>query len=1520
KGLKPDLLAGHSIGELTAAHIAGVFSLPAAVKAVSARAKLMGALPSGGAMLALGATEQEAQEAIAEQGQELSIAAINSPRSVVLSGTEAEIDAAEAHWQAEGKKTKRLAVSHAFHSPLMEPMLEPFQEVLSELELSPPQIPLISNLSGEPLTPEQATDPAYWVAQVRESVRFGDCVSALASRGATTLIEVGPGNALAAMAAECLQDEEDPPEVIATLREGRAETEALNRAIGAAHAAGAELDWGAFFKGTAAKAVALPTYPFQRKRYWLAAGQGGGDAAGSLGLDNPGHPLLSAVIESPDGEGLALTGRLSLQSHPWLSDHALTGTVLLPGTAFLELALRAAQEVDAQSVEELTLQAPLLIPQEGAVALQVAVGPPDQQGRREISIHSRTQAGNRDAAGEWTRNASGLLGSEAPPVPEPIASWPPVNGEPIEVVPLYDRLAAAGFDYGPAFQGLSAAWRVGEEIYAEVALAEEQAAEASRFAIHPALLDAALHGSLDRELGDGDEAGNPLLPFAWQQVGVAAPGAEVLRVRLVPDGESFSLTAVDQVGNPVLAVGSVVAREVEPSRLRGSTATSQLLHRVVWQEASVPAEVPADASLAIVGEGDRIESLEAERHADLAGLREALGEENEAPAFVLFDARRTTSVEADVPAAAHANARRTLALLQEWLAEEGLRESRLVVLTAGALAAGEGEDPDLSAAPLVGLLRSARSEHPDRFALLDSDDSAASREALPAALAASVEEPEIALREGRLLVPRMALAEQRGDGEAGPVDPDATVLITGGLGGIGARVARHLVSEHGARRLLLVSRRGPQAEGAAELAAELEELGAAVRIAACDAADREQLRELIDSIPQEHRLGTVVHSAGLLDDGLLESLDPERLERVMRPKVDAAWNLHELSGDLDQFILFSSSAGLLGGAAQANYAAANAFLDALAAHRRARGQAASSIAWGLWGQESEAMVERLDQDGIEQAVRQARARLGFAPISPPQGLELFDAARARSEPLLAPVLFDPASLRQQAASGTLPPILRGLVRAPMRPRSAAASSLGARLAALPEAERSAHALELVRAEVAAVLGQDSAEAIEPERAFKELGFDSLAAVELRNRLGASTGLRLAPTAVFDYPNPAALARHLLEQATASGIMERVAVKPQATEEPIAILGMSCRYPGGVASPQELWHLLSEGRDAISEFPGDRGWDLERLYDPDGRPGTSYARAGGFMADAGDFDPAFFSMAPREALEADPQQRLLLEGCWEALEDAGVDPISLRESSTGVFTGVMYQDYGSAREGVAPGMSGSVVSGRVAYSLGLEGPAISVDTACSSSLVALHLAAGALRQGECDLALAGGVTVLATPSVFTEFSRQRGLAPDGRCKSFAEAADGTGFSEGVGVIALERLSDAERNGHPVLAVIKGSAVNQDGASNGLTAPNGPSQERVIRQALANAGLQAKDVDAVEAHGTGTTLGDPIEAGALLATYGQEREAPLRLGSIKSNIGHTQAAAGVAGVIKTVLAMREGVLPKTLHVDAPSSKVD
>ncbi|HKN54191.1 MAG TPA: beta-ketoacyl synthase N-terminal-like domain-containing protein, partial [Amycolatopsis sp.] len=649
------------------------------------------------------------------------------------------------------------------------------------------------------------------------------------------------------------------------------------------------------------------------------------------------------------------------------------------------------------------------------------------------------------------------------------------------------------------------------------------------------------------------------------------------------------------------------------------------------------------------------------------------------------------------------------------------------------------------------------------------------------------------------------------------------------------------------------------------------------------------------------------HTAGVLDDATIENITDEQLDAVLRPKLDAAWHLRELT-DVP-LILFSSAAGVLGTPGQAGYAAANTFLDALA-HNEPR---IRSLAWGLW-QPATGMTAHLG--GVDRA---RLARTGLAPMSPEQGLALFDAALRTPESLLVPAVLDTAADNPM------------LVRSPARrtATAGAGSAFTDKLTGRPETEQREVLLRLVRTTVAAVLAHPDPNAVGADQAFRELGFDSLTAVELRNRLAAATSLSLPASLIFDHPTPAAVAEYLRGKLLGIATTTSAVATTAADDEPIAIVGMACRYPGGVTTPDDLWHLVQSEVDAIGDFPDDRGWNLAALYHPDAdHAGTSYVRQGGFLYDAGDFDAEFFGISPREALATDPQQRLLLETGWEAIEHAGIDPATLTGSPTGVFTGVMYDDYGSRHVQAPPGFegylvsgsAGSVASGRLSYTLGLEGPAVTVDTACSSSLVAMHLAAQALRTGECTLALAGGVTVMATPAVFVEFSRQRGLAPDGRCKSFGAGADGAAWAEGAGMVVLERLSDARRNGHRVLAVIRGSAVNQDGASNGLTAPNGPSQERVIRQALANAGLSTSDIDAVEAHGTGTALGDPIEAQALLATYGQNREEPLWLGSVKSNIGHTQAAAGIAGVIKMVKALEHGSLPRTLHADEPTPHVD
>jgi acyl transferase domain-containing protein/acyl carrier protein len=1513
-GVEPTAVVGHSQGEIAAAHVAGALSLQDAARLIALRSKAMVKIAGKGRMLSVSLRPDELAPLLEPLEKRASLAAINGPASLVVSGDPGALDELQAACEKEGIRAQRIAVDYAAHSPQIEALEDELREAFAPISPTEAQIPLYSTLTGERIDTAEM-DASYWYRNLRETVRFEPVLRSLLEEGHRAFVEIGAHPVLAFGAQETIEDTLADPEeatLIATLRRGGGGARRFCLSLAEAQANGIELEREAFFNGENVRRVPLPTYPFQRKRYWLSASTSSGDAS-SIGQADPAHPLLGAVVEDPNGESLTLTGRISLSTHPWLAEHAQAGTALMPGAAFVELALVAAEQVGAETIEELTLQAPLVLPEKGAVALQLSVASLDEEGRREIAIYSRPEREEGEEA-RWTSHAQGILSAKPAIAPEPLAEWPPEGAEPLDVDALYDGLAAAGLEYGSAFQGLTTAWRRGEEVFAEVFLPEEHSG--GGFGIHPALLEAALHGT--GLLPEPAEARESRLPFAWSDLSLYAGGAVELRVRLAADAEAEASVYIEApTGAPVASIRAVRTRPVETDLPTARRALADSLFQLEWVEAE-PSSSEAALQVAVVGDLE-ISNVAAERYADLPALLKTIEDGGVVPAAVLVDARPGTK-EQSVPEASLAAARRALELAQAWISTEPVGESCLVFLAEGAIACGADDELDLAITPLCGLLRSGASEHPGRFALIDSDGSEPSREAFTSALRIVADEPQLALREGALLAPRLVRPGRSTAGEDSaprPIEPEATVLITGGIADLGAQIARHLVGAHGARRLLLADDDGPSAKGVEKLKGELEGLGAEVSIVACDISDRTQLKELLGSVPSEHPLGAVIHAARVIDDGVLESLDAERLERTMRPKVHAAWHLHQLSEDLDlaQFVLFSSVAGILGNPGQANYAAANTFLDALAAHRRARGLPATSLAWGAWGSVAD----------MDDASRSRLGRVGLLPISPERGLELFDAARDLATTLLVPARFDRTALRDQAEVGGLPSVLRGLIRTPVR-RRRVAGTLGERLATVSEGERDGVVLELVRSHAASVLGHSSIEAVESNRAFLELGLDSLGAVELRNRLAAATGLRLPTTLVFDHPSPAALARFLRSQA-----MDEREVAPvvratvAAAEEPIAIVGMACRYPGGVSSAEELWDLVSSGTDAISGFPTDRGWDLERLHheDPDNL-GTTYVRNGGFVDGATDFDPGFFGISPREALVIDPQQRLLLEASWEALEDAGLDPGALHGSQTGVFAGAGFGDYGTLNTGPSGaliiGSSSSILSGRISYTLGLEGPAMTIDTACSSSLVTLHLACQALRQGECSLALSGGVLVMATPMGLVDLNRQRGLAPDGRCKAFAEAANGTGFSEGVGVILLERLSEAERNGHDVLATIRGSAVNQDGASNGLTAPNGPSQERVIRQALANAQLAPQDIDAVEAHGTGTTLGDPIEAGALLATYGQDRDEPLQLGSIKSNIGHTAAAAGVAGVIKMTMALREGTLPKTLHVDRPSSQID
>ncbi|MFJ5264998.1 SDR family NAD(P)-dependent oxidoreductase [Streptomyces sp. NPDC088387] len=1426
-GVRPDVVVGHSVGEIAAAHIAGVLSLEDACRLVEARGRLMQELPEGGAMVAIAAPEAEVADVIADRLDEVGIAAVNGRSSVVVSGAGVVVDDVAAGFTEKGVRTRKLRVSHAFHSPLMEPMLDEFRAVLEGLAFHSPTVDFVSTVDGG----GDVASVDYWVRHARAAVRFGDAVEELENRHLSALIEIGPDATLTGMAGQALQDPQ-ALSLVALCRKDTDEAVSVVEGIGQAWANGTNVDWTPLCAG--GKQVDLPTYAFQRQHYWLPKSASAIDAEG-LGLVGAGHPLLGAAVSMADGRGVVLTGRVSRTSQPWVVDHQVGGVVLLPGTAFVELAVRAGDEVGCGRVEELTLQTPLVLPEELSVRIQVVVGEPDETGSRSLSVFSLADAVDDQT---WTLHASGRLTSAAATPADDLTVWPPTDAEPVDLTDFYERLAQEGPGYGPVFRGLRAAWRRGGEVYAEVALSE--GVEANAFGVHPALLDAALH-----PIGLGglvDQNSGAMLPFSFDGVEMHASGATALRVRIIPaGGNSVALLMADGTGQPVTSVESLALRPVSAEALRAASAGHDSLYRVEW----VPA-VPASASPA-----GRSPLTVVELTPGATDLHELDGAE--APRVLVARVPRGIDVRDALD--------QVLALARGRLAYEGSGNAPLLFVT---------HVHDLAHAAVRGLVRSAQAEHPGRFLLLDVEEDgltaavlaetvvpgedhvrlreqglfvprlvravtpdvlrppaegpwrletakAGSLDALRLTVAPETADPlepgqvRIALRASGVnfrdvlialgmypgesapwlgdegagvvvetgpevthlapgdrvmgIVPRafgthtiadarmvvrlpedwsfetaasvpivfltawMGLVELAGVGggdvvlvhagaggvgmaavqvarhlgaevfataspgkwaalrelgldeahigssrslefrerflevtggrgvdvvlnslsgefidaslellprggrfiemgrtdlrdaetvaaewpgvayqafdliEAGadriggwltqvvgllesgvltalPVvswdvrrareafrfvsqarhvgkvvltvprglDADGTVLVTGGTGTLGALVARHLVAVRGVRRLVLASRRGPEAEGVAELVVELEKHGASVTVAACDASDRDQLAATLAEIPAEHPLTAVVHVAGVADDAALGSLTPEQIERVLRPKVDAAVNLDELTADLDlsAFVLYSSASGIFGTPGQGNYAAANAFLDALAERRRGQGRPALSLAWGIWQAESTLTAHLGDSD------RARMERSGVRELTSEDGLALFDAALDTDEAVLVPVRLDLGTLRTRAASDAdIPGLLRGLVRATSRRTAASeadtsgAEALRRRLDAASEAERRRLLVEVVRQQAAAVLALKDPGQVEAERPFRETGFDSLTGVELRNRLNTATGVRLSPTAVFDHPTPLALTEHLLEHLAPDGDSRAV---PQLLEE------------------------------------------------------------------------------------------------------------------------------------------------------------------------------------------------------------------------------------------------------------------------------------------------------------------------------------------------------------------------------------
>ncbi|GAB2331431.1 type I polyketide synthase [Streptomyces variabilis] len=1455
---RPDRLIGHSVGEIAAAHVSGVLGLDTATRLVAARGRVMQAVTEPGAMLAVRAPLAEAETLLAPYTR-VGLAVVNGPESVVLAGLRDQVHDLRDRLVADGRSAKLLPVDHAFHSPLMDAVLDEFAQALGALpadgELS---VPIVSTRLGREATLEELTSVEHWVRHVREPVRFHDAVERAREAGADVFVEVGPGSTLAGLLKDAFAGQGvDDAVVLSTSRKGRGAADALTGALAGLHVRGVPVDWTALFGPR--PPVDLPTYAFQRQRYWMdfLAGQRSADVT-SAGLSAPGHPLLSAVVEHPGTDEVVFTDLWSLRTHDWIADHAVFGAAVVPATAYLDLALSAGEHVGCGTVEELTLAVPLVLPDTGDVRVRIVVGAADETGRRSLEVYARPGE-DGPAQGGWTRHAAGTLSPDTPAAGAEegpaLAAWPPAGAERIGTEDLYDSFTDAGFDYGPAFRGLREVWRRGHDLFALATLPESAEAAGAGFTLHPALMDTVLHAAV----AGGTvpvTGGQGWMPFSWSCV--HAPGAcgATVRVHLTAAAEGVvSLTLADERGRRVARVEALTFRPAGAEQVHAAHGGQQRsLYEPLWRPARQGEGETRRGTWGVLGAKDGQAARLVAAGDERVPLHQSLGEvlTGQAPGHLVLCLDDIVTDGPDPLTAASDADKHVLTLLQRFLAEEPLAGSTLVVLTRLAQDTGTGERVEsLPGASVWGLVRSAQTEHPGRFRLLDIDDEETSRSRLADALA--LPEDQLALRDGTALVPRLAPAapadhriEPPADGAhrlgipdrgtlenltwvpcpevdepltsgqvriavhaaglnfrdvtlalglidrtaidaglgsegagvvldvaddvtgfapgdrvtgifsgafgpvavadhrmlvpvpdgwsyaeaasmpctfltayyalfratelkkgqrilvhaaaggvgmaavqlarhvgaevyatAGPAkwpalralgiddahlassrdlefagkfldstggrgvdvvlnslahefvdasltllpgggtflemgktdirDPrrvaadhpgvtyrafdlyasgpdtihamfqevmalfadgrirlspitvrhvrDArrtfremsqgrhvgklvletgdtlgggTVLVTGGTGGVGPVVARHLVAERGVRSLVLAGRRGTAADGVTELVADLEGAGATVRVVACDVADRAAVAALLADMPPRHPLTAVVHAAGTLADGTVESLTAESLDHVLAAKARGALNLHELTRDrpLSAFVQFSALAGTLGTAGQANYAAANAFLDGLAARRRASGLPGTSLCWGWWEQ-SRGMAGDLDQADLSRL-----RRMGIAPMPAPEALALFDAACALDKPVLVPARVDVAALRGRTG-GDVPPLLRDLAGGgrPRRDRANTAGDGGsqglvARLAALPADEAQAAVLDWVRDQVAVVLGHPSGAAVNVDQAFTQLGFDSLTSVELCNRLATSTGLRLPTTLVFSYPTPRELSEHL----------------------------------------------------------------------------------------------------------------------------------------------------------------------------------------------------------------------------------------------------------------------------------------------------------------------------------------------------------------------------------------------------------
>lgn len=1550
RGCTPDFVLGHSLGQYAAAVVAGMLDWKDGIRLIHERARLTGSLPEGGAMAAVFSGADEVKR-IVENYDGLSIAAHNGSHTVI-SGPGKDVDAALADFEKEEIRSKRLDTSHAFHSALLDPILDEFSQVADSISFQPAAIPLICNVSGNVLAPDFVPDGDYWRKQLREAVQFEGSIQHLAEHRCDLILELGPRAFLTGMAAACWSG--SPETLISTIEQEGNDRTLLNDATARLFQQGATPDFDAILNSDGnRRRVALPTYPFQRKRHW--------------GPERPGLSRVQQLTQNPIlGEKRELAGvsnELRFESYidpekqHWLGDHRVFEDVLFPGAGYVEMAVAATG--GAEVLENLNFEMPLMV--SGPTTMQTVVRKGDQG---SIEIYSNEGAGQ-----PWVRNVSAGIGAgRKNPAGKVLRSEiESVCTETADPAAFYQMFASLGIHYGTEFQTIRSLRYNDSEVLARLELSGDHRG----YFLPPMLLDGAFQCLAVGLLRDADSS--LFLPvgiesyenFSSAAIGSSAGGLWCHGKWHETEGDmrTADLTLFDDAGNVVVRLGKLKVRAVNRTALRQMTGSGsdRLLYDIQWREGELPPLNNRFSQWLVVGESPDWNET----------IGSSLSEKGQHVISVVLD----DTVSGSGPLLEDRSARiapsdydQWLELLTHYFPEEGsgqvngivwntgeapeqsvldgpdsytrrhcegvleilkaMRTRRIEwldrgfqIVTGNAAAFLPEDKVRAESAQFWGFGRVVINENPPlRGRVIDNQSPEDNTENLVELFLTETRESQLGLRGGTIYFPRLIPSKAPVAEEGLPVSGDASYLITGGLGMLGRRGAEWLGSK-GAKDVVLVSRREPT-ESTKELIAGIEETGCRIHVMLADISDQKSFHKLIDRIGKElPPLKGVLHAAGVLEDGLLFEQTWERFEKVLNPKKRGAALLHELTKDkeLDFFVLYSSAASVLGSPGQANYACGNGYLDGLAHQRRGEGLPAQSVNFGPW---TEGMA-------ATENVIKAMELQGITPLAADEAHEAID--RLIDNDIVQATMLDAdwATMRTRYPVET-PPLLDELWTDSMQVSGGPAVLLEK----LREADENGESRESVFKEHVETELQQVLSLPEPpgeDVPLAELGLDSLMAVEFATRIQqqVGSGFAIPPTLAFDYPSVSKLTEHLLELIdSVPAEEETVTVQAATVEDSVAIIGLGCRFPGA-DGVEEYWNLLHEGRDGTIDIPAER-WDMDALYDPEPKPGKMYVKRGGFLPDIGEFDADFFGLSETDAIWMDPQHRMLLETSWHAMEDAGIVPDQLTDRQVGVFMGIMSTDYAQLREQIAPGdlegsqgagLSHSAGVGRLSFLFGFEGPGVAVDTASSSSLVAVCQAARALLDGECNLALTGGVNAILSPVNSILLCKGGVLSPDGRSKSFSAGANGFGRGEGCGVIVLKRTSDAERDGDRILATIRGTAIGHNGNNGGLTAPSGKSQQQMIRRALANAGMQPSEVHYLEAHATGTELGDPIEvqaAGEVLGK-GRDKENPLLLGSAKANLSHLESAGGISGLIKVVLSMQRGVIPGQIHFDEPSPHV-